>query len=126
MANVNQQQLDGLGARFDKGFDEIKDLMRSFDERIRTIELREAGCSPLLVARITAAENQILAHKDEIAELRKMVQDQVGAAEKISSAMKTISAWGKWAAGIVTALITSGLLFFIGRLIYLSITGNVP
>ena len=126
MANVNQQQLDGLGARFDKGFDEIKDLMRSFDERIRAIELREAGCSPLLVARMTAVENQILAHKDEIAELREMVQAQVGAAEKISSAMKAISGWGKWAAGIATALITSGLLFFIGRLIFLAVTGNVP
>lgn len=126
MPGVNQQQLDGLGARFDKGFDEIKNLMRSFDERIRSIELREAGCSPLLVARITAVEKQIATQNTEIDELRAMIQLQIGAADKISNAVKVISGWGKWAAGIATALIISGLVYFIGRLIYLSITGSTP
>jgi hypothetical protein len=126
MTGVNQQQLDGIGARFDKGFDEIKNLMRSFDERIRSVELRAARCSPLLVARITAAEKKLLVQQEEISDLREMMQLQAGAAEKISNAVKVISGWGKWAAGIATILISSGLLFFIGRLIYLSITGNAP
>lgn len=124
MAGVNQQQLDGLGARFDKGFDEIKELMRSFDERIRAVELREASCSPLLVARITTAEQQIASQKIEIDELRKMVEMQSTAANKITLAIQTINGWGKWGARIATALITSGLLYFLGRLIYLSVTAS--
>jgi hypothetical protein len=126
MPGVNQQQLDGIGARFDKGFDEIKALMRSFDERIRAIELREAGCSPLLLTRIDAAEKEIVEHKKEVLELRVLIQLQAETAETLSNAVKTISGWGKWAATIATTLITSGLLFFIGRLIYLSIAGNMP
>lgn len=122
MAGVTQLQLDGLGARFDKGFDEIKNLMRSFDERIRAIELREASCSPILVARISAAEQHIINQQAEIEELRKMIQVQSDAANKITNAIQTINEWGRWAAKVATALITSGLLFFIGRLIYLSVT----
>ena len=126
MPGVNQQQLDGLGSRFDKGFDEIKNLMRSFDERIRSVELREASCSPLLVARITAAEGKLAAQEKQIYDLREMIKLQSDAAEKISNAVRVISGWGKWAAGIATTLIVSGLLFFIGRLIYISITGTTP
>jgi hypothetical protein len=126
MTNVNQLQLDGLGSRFDKGFDEIKLLMRSFDERIRAIELREAGCSPLLLKRIDAAEKEIVEHKKEISDLRALIQSQADTAETLSNAVKTISGWGKWVAGIATALITSGLLFFIGRLIYVAVIRDIP
>jgi hypothetical protein len=126
MTSVNQQQLDGLGARFDKGFDEIKNLMRSFDERIRAIELREAGCSPLLLKRIVDTETRLVEQEKEINILRDLIQTQAGTVETLSDTIKTISAWGKWAAGVVTVLITSGLLFFIGRLIYLSVAGEMP
>ena len=122
--SVTQTQLDGLGARFDKGFDEIKNLMRSFDERIRAIELREAACSPILTARITQAEKQIALQKIEIDELREMVQAQTLSAQKISNAVDAIGKWGKWAASIAGALLTSGLIFLIGRIIYLAITGQ--
>jgi len=126
MANVNQAQLDGLGARFDKGFDEIKSLMKSFDERIRAIELREAGYSPLLLKRIDAAEKEIVEHKKEISDLRILIQSQADTAETLNNAVETITGWGKWVARIVTTLVTSGLLFFLGRLIYLSVVGHAP
>jgi hypothetical protein len=121
MAGVTQAQVDGLGARFDKGFDEIKSLMRSFDERIRSIELREASCSPLLIARIAAIEKQVTNQQEEIEKMRLMVEKQLDAANKITSAIQTINSWGKWGARVATALIISGLVFFIGRLIYLAV-----
>ncbi len=121
MSDVTQLQLDGLGARFDKGFDEIKALLRSFDERIRSIELREAACGPLLTARLSAAERQIAAQKMEIDELRDLINKQAIAAQKFSVSIETIGRWGKWVAGIAGAIFTSGLLYLLGRLIYLAV-----
>jgi hypothetical protein len=126
MPSVGQAQIDGLGARFDKGFDEIKNLMRSFDERIRSIEIREASCSPLLVARLSIVEKKLETQEQEITSLREMIELQSKTAERISNAINTITGWGKWATGIATVLISSGLIFFVGRLIYLTVTGNAP
>jgi hypothetical protein len=46
----------------DKGFDEIKVLVRSFDERVRGVEMQEAGCQPLLSGRIDAAWRRLGEH----------------------------------------------------------------
>lgn len=123
MAGVSQQRLDSIGARFDKGLDEIKELLRSFDNRVRALELREAGYSPLLTKRIVDAELQLLEQSKEIGELRKLISIQATTAQKLEKAVETITGWGTWGARIATALITSGLLFFIGRLIYFAIIG---
>lgn len=88
MMTVNQRQLDGLGARFDKGFDEIKSLMQSFDERIRTIEKREASCGLLLNARLDATERGIAEHKKEISDLRDLIEAQADTAKTLSDAVR--------------------------------------
>jgi hypothetical protein len=80
----------------------------------------------LLVARIKMTEQRLDDQQKAIDELREMFHLQVAAAAEISNAVNVIKGWGKWAAGIATVLISSGLLFFIGRLIYLSITGTTP
>ena len=38
---VLQAQIDSLGIRMDKGFDEIKDLLRSYEERMRKTRSEE-------------------------------------------------------------------------------------
>lgn len=124
-AEQTQKQFDGIGLRFDKGFDEIKNLMRSFDDRIRAIELREASCQPMLDARIGNTERTLIAHKSDLLEMRQMIQKQTDMVEALNSVINTISGWGRWIANIVTALVTSGLLFFIGRLIYLAVVRDV-
>lgn len=121
MPGVTQVQLDGLGSRFDKGLDEIKNMIRSFEERVRAVEQREAGCYPLVAARLEAAEKEIAAQKDKIEKLDGLIQKQIMAAESMSKDIQTIINWGKWGARIVTALVISGLAFLLGRMIYLSV-----
>jgi hypothetical protein len=57
-----QDQIDNLGARMDKGFDEIKALVRSFDERVRGVEMQEAGCKPIITSRVDASWRKLDEH----------------------------------------------------------------
>lgn len=86
-----QRQIDNLGERMDKSFAELKDMMRSFDERLLSFnerlhnaENREAGCQPILTARLDAAfrkldehERKIESHNDYLAVLRTAYRVQV-------------------------------------------------
>jgi uncharacterized protein YukE len=123
MANVTQQQLDQLGSRFEKGLDEIKALIRSFEERVRHVEQQEAGCHPLVTIKLDAIEREIAEHKVKIEKMEDLVQKQIQIADNMSKDIATITGWGKWGARIATALIISGLTYFLGRLVYLSVAG---
>lgn len=126
VGEVTQEQLNGLGDRFDRGFDELKNLLRSFDDRIRSVELTQASTNPILSAQIMTIQTQQVEHKKEIDALHKTLNDLNKTYIALNQSMQTFVGWGKWAAGIVAAVIVSGLIFFIGRLIYLVIIGNVP
>lgn len=65
-----QRQIDGLGEQMDKGFDEIKKLLRSYEERTRLIEIGEASCQPMVLARIEASWQKLVEH-----EVKLMTQD---------------------------------------------------
>lgn len=56
------------------GFKEVKETVGAYGERIRGIENREAGCQPLLNARITAIEAIQTAQKAEITALKETIQ----------------------------------------------------
>jgi len=60
--SVLQVQIDSLGERMQQGFDEIKDMLRSYEERTRAIEQREAGCQPIMHARLDAMQQYIIDH----------------------------------------------------------------
>lgn len=69
-----QRQIDALGVRIDKGFDEIKAILSSNGERLRTLETTEAGCQPLITSRMDAAWREIDSHGNDIRELMDTVQ----------------------------------------------------
>jgi cell division protein FtsX len=123
---VTQEQFTKLGDHFDKGVDEIKNLLRSFDDRIRAIELQQASTYPLVNSQIISLQAQQTSTQIQVDEIRRNISTQVKSQTELSQSISTITNWGKWLAGIVTALISSGLVFFIGRLIILSLTGNLP
>lgn len=68
-----QAQIDALGVRMDKNFDEIKVMMHDFGERVRSIETKEAGCAPLLNARLDAAWRTIDEHGKRIKDIEKLM-----------------------------------------------------
>lgn len=58
-----QSQLDSLGERIDKGLDEIKALVRSFDDHVRVVEMKEAGCQPITINRLDSTWRRLDDHE---------------------------------------------------------------
>ncbi|NMC54979.1 MAG: hypothetical protein GYA48_15235 [Chloroflexi bacterium] len=52
----------------EKGFDEIKRMIRDFDVRVREVENREAACQPVVQQRLDAAWRKIDEHSTQIKE----------------------------------------------------------
>jgi hypothetical protein len=80
-----QVQINDLGDRMAKGFDEIKQMLRDFDIRTRAIEQLEAGCQPLISSRIDAVvvkmvdyETRLAAKSQQINTLEKQVSKMAG------------------------------------------------
>lgn len=73
-----QTQINSLGERMERGFSELKEMLQGFETRVRAVETQEAGCQPLVNARLAALESKTDAHavdikvmKDTIAELKQ-------------------------------------------------------
>jgi len=98
--DVNQAQIDALGERMSRGFEEIKTMLLRYEERLRGIETREAGCSPLITARIDAAWRRLDTHDVEISKLNEMIKE-------VSQTAKQLESISKWLLGIITAVIIS-------------------
>ena len=86
-----QIQIDNLAEQMRQDFDEIKDMLRSNEERIRKVEQVEAGCQPILHvridqvsktlddhnARLTSHSQQIRSQNDQMAPLKTMYKVMV-------------------------------------------------
>jgi len=73
-----QAQITDLGVRMEKGFAKLEDIMTGVESRVRGLEQREAGCSPMVNAKLDAAWKAIdelktanALQSDTNAELRK-------------------------------------------------------
>lgn len=69
-----QKQIDDLGVRMDRGFEDLKAMMAGYEGRLRGVETREAGCSPIVNARMDAAWKAIDAHTADIKEHEEDIQ----------------------------------------------------
>jgi hypothetical protein len=54
-----QPQIDQLGVDMRAGFDELKNMITGIGERMRRLELNEAGCQPIINQRLDAAWKEI-------------------------------------------------------------------
>jgi len=100
-----QPQIDAIA----QGVVEIKTMMRDFDERVRTLEQREAGCQPIINSRLDAAWRKLDNQETEIARLRELIQAQSTTIGQIQTVLK-------WLAGIGTAAITAGSIYLLARI----------
>jgi hypothetical protein len=65
--STTQIQIDNLADRMDAGFMEIKEMLRSYEERTRSLETKEAGCQPVIHARLDAHQQAIADHTTKLA-----------------------------------------------------------
>lgn len=99
-------QIEALGERMDRQFNEIKEMLLRYDERLRRLETREAACSPLIGSKLDAAWRKIDNHEAEMASMRKNVADMAKVVDRLESV-------AKWLLGIFTALIVSLVIAFL-------------
>jgi chromosome segregation ATPase len=62
-----EARIDRLEERMVAGFTDIQDMLRSYDERTRAIERLEAGCQPIVYARLDAIQQDLLDHNTRLA-----------------------------------------------------------
>ena len=64
--SASQAQILALSERMDRNFGEVKAMLQGFDERLRSLENREAGCQPMVQSRIDAAWRKLDDHDTKI------------------------------------------------------------
>lgn len=104
-----QSQIDSLGRRMEKSFDEIKTIVTGFDTRVRTVELKEANRNPILTAKMEAAWRKLDEHDLMMKEFKKTVEELKNSINELMHTNKIL----KWILGILTVLITA----YFGKLI---------
>lgn len=88
-ANYAQEQINALGESMQRGFEEIKSLLRSMDERVRTIENSQAGSYPVLSSQVAAAWRELEVLKVKGEERQKCIT----ALENKVGTMQTVLTW---------------------------------
>jgi hypothetical protein len=72
---ASQSQITALGDRMEQGFNELKQIMTGVEGRVRGLENREAGCQPIVNARMDAVWKRVDEHDAEIKELRSTITE---------------------------------------------------
>lgn len=107
---VTQSQIDSFAERMVQGFDELKNMVRPLDERLRAIERMEAGCYPVTVTRIDAVVKQLSDHETKIAaksqQINKLEQQVSKLAGMYNFFIFISSAFGLSLIALIWALIT--------------------
>lgn len=70
-----QAQIVALGERMDQGFSRLENILSTFENRVRGLENREAGCQPLITSRLDAAWREIDSHTAEIKKLNEVITE---------------------------------------------------
>jgi hypothetical protein len=106
-------QVNTLGERMDKSFDEVKGMMSAFDERVRAIEKGEAGCQAIVAGRLDAAWKKLDEHTSKLAEIEKIVSDQVLVVANLITSQKQLKEIMRWVLGIFTMILAAVLIALI-------------
>lgn len=101
--SATQVQIDALGARMDKNFDELKGMIGVFDVRLRGSEMEQARTQPIMDSKINAAWSKVDKHEADLIALQKTVTD-------LAYVIYRMESIAKWMLGILTALIVALLV----------------
>ena len=101
-----QEQINTLGTRMDKGFDEIKSIVSGFDKRVRDVELKEANCNPILTAKVDAAWRKLDEHDGVLKVLDSAIDNLKDSVSELAHTNKIL----KWILGVMTAVMTAYLI----------------
>ena len=72
-SRYDPKQLEELSARIDKGFEKLERILSSIEERVRSLENREASCQPMVNSRLDLVTEKVAAHESEIQKLKELL-----------------------------------------------------
>ncbi len=101
-----QAQIENIGIRFDKSFDELKMMLSGFDNRLRILEQGEAGRHPLLKASISTALKKLEEHDSNIKDAQK-------SADKALMVATRLEAVAQWLLGIISVVVAAVIVAII-------------
>lgn len=78
----------------DKGFERIEQKISGFEDRVRAVEQREAGCQPLFASQIQDVQKKVADHALHLQEIDKVIAE-------LRQANKILS----WVGGLLTSLV---------------------
>lgn len=101
-----QEQINSLGTRMEKGFDELKSIVSGFDKRVRDVELIQANSNPILTSRVDATWRKLDEHDGALKDLDKEIED----IKKTISELINTNRILKWILAVLTTLLTTYLI----------------
>lgn len=96
-----QAQIDLLGTTVTAGFKEIKELLISFDARMRKMETTEAGCRPLVDARLEEHGKTLSEHAQSIKAIKEEVDDMQLIMVELKRTQRILS----WVGGVLASTV---------------------
>ena len=108
--SATQIQIDNLADRMDAGFTEIKDMLRSYEERTRKIEQHEAGCQPIVIARIDAHDRELQEHNTRLTTKSQQINKLEQQVSKMADMYRNIYRFA-WFVGSAFILSVSAFLW---------------
>ncbi len=103
----------------DRGFGEMKEMLTGIDSRVRRLENSEAGCQPLVNARLDAAWRKIEEHSADIEELEKAQKSLLETISELKQANRILT----WIGGLLGSAV---VLWVVSQLLALVIAAGGP
>ncbi len=104
-----QTEIKGLGDRID----EIKDLLITYEIRIRNLERAGDKTVPVVEKRIEMLEKLTDHHEKELEDLKALINTQAQSIEKLSHSVQSMDRLWKWGLGIFTTVITAIIILLL-------------
>lgn len=101
-----QDQITALGARMEKSFDEVKQMLLGYDARLRDLEKQDVRETTANGINMNAAWKRLDEHSLKI----KTAQDEL---TQLRETTKALNWLGKWILGIFTTMLTLILTLLI-------------
>ena len=101
-----QAQIRSLEDRMEKGFTKLEGIMTGVESRVRTVENKEAACSPIMNSRVEAAWREI----NKQAVTLKIHEEKFNSFEDTLDKLVQTNNILKWLLGVITTIGTATLI----------------
>jgi len=101
-------EIEGVGRQID----DIKQLLVSYEERIRCLERAGDKTTPVFENRIALLEKTTDAHEKELKSLATLINTQAKSVENLKNSVDTMKTISRWFLGVFTTVFIALIILF--------------